>query len=269
MLKDKKIVVIGMGKMGEILIKNLLINGLVSRENLVGSDKSKQKKDSIEKHFQINTFLSNATAVSHKDIIIFAIEPKIVRSVIDEIKDVLTQKQMIISIVAGVTTKMIEEQLDKKIAVIRAVPTPNAKIGESMTVICQGRFVNEESKEIAKIIFQSIGLVEVLGRESLMDSISALSVIPAYTYTLIEALTDGGVLCGLSRDLAKKIVTQNILGACKMLFQEKKHPAELRDISTTPGGLTIEGLRMIEKGNIRSTLIESMIKVEEKCKHLT
>jgi len=269
MLKDKKIVVIGMGKMGEILINNILINGLVSRENLVGSDKSKQKRDLIKEHYQINTFSSNLTAATHKDIIILAIEPKVIRSVIEEIKNELSPEQLIISVVASVSTKKIEEQIGKHIAVIRAIPTPNAKIGESITVLCQGRFVNEEGMEIVKIIFKSLGLVEILGNENLMDSVSGLSVIPAYTYTIIEALTDGGVLAGLPRDLAKKIVTQNILGACKMLFQEKKHPAELKDISTTPGGLTIEGLRMIERGNIRSTLIESIIKVEEKCKHLT
>lgn len=269
MLKDKKIVVIGMGKMGEILINNILIDGLVSKKNLIGSDKSKQKRDLIKEQYQINTFSSNPTAVTHKDIIILAIEPKVIRSVIEEIKDGLSPEQLIISVVAGVSTKMIEEQIGKHIAVIRAIPTPNAKIRESITVLCQGRFVNEEGIEIAKIIFKSLGLVEILGNEKLMDSVSGLSVIPAYTYTIIEALTDGGVLAGLPRDLAKKIVTQNILGACKMLFQEKKHPAELKDISTTPGGLTIEGLRMIERGSIRSTLIESIIKVEEKCKHLT
>ena len=268
MFKDKKIVVIGMGKMGEILINNILINGLVSREDLVGSDKSKQKRDLIKEQYQINTFSSNPAAVTRKDIIILAIEPNVIRSVIEEIKDGLSPKQIIISVVAGVSTKMIEEQVGKQIAVVRAVPTPNAKIGESITILCQGRFVNEEGEEIAKIIFKGLGLVEILRREDLMNSISALSVIPAYTYTMIEALTDGGVLTGLPRDLTKKIVTQNILGACKMVFQTKKHPAELRDILTTPGGLTIEGLRMIEKGNIRSTFIESIITVEGKCKQL-
>jgi len=269
MLKDKKIVIIGTGKMGEILINNILINKLMSRENLVGSDKSKQKRDLIEEQYQINTFSSNSTAVAHKDIIILAIEPKVTRSVIEEIKDVLSTEQLIISVVAGISTKMIEEQTGKQIAVIRAVPTPNAKIGESITVLYQGRFVNEEGKEMANIIFKNLGLVEILKREDLMNSISALSVIPAYAYTIIEALTDGGVLAGLPRDLAKKIVTQNILGACKMVFQTNKHPAELRDTLTTPGGLTIEGLRMIEKGSIRSTFIESIITVEGKCKKLT
>jgi pyrroline-5-carboxylate reductase len=268
MLKDKKIVVIGMGEMGEILINSILINGLVSRENLVGSDKSKQKRDLIKEQYQINTFSSNPTAVTHKDIIILAIEPKVIRSVIEEIKDKLFPEQLIVSVVAGVSTKMIEEQIGKQISVVRAVPTPNAKIGESITILCQGRFANEEGKEIAKIIFNGLGLVETLRREDLMNSVSALSVIPAYTYTMIEALTDGGVLTGLPRDLTKKIVSQNILGACKMVFQTKKHPAELKDILTTPGGLTIEGLRIIEKGNIRSTFIESIISVERKCKHL-
>jgi pyrroline-5-carboxylate reductase len=257
MLKDKK-----------ILINNILINSLVSRENLVGSDKSKQKRDLIKEQYQINTFSSNPAAVTHKDIIILAIEPNVIWSVIEEIKDRLSPKQIIISVAAGVSTKMIEEQVGIQIPVVRAVPTPNAKIGESITILCQGRYVKEESEKIANIIFKSLGLVEMLRREELMDSISALSVIPAYVYTMIEALTDGGVLTGLPRDLTKKIVTQNILGACKMVFQTQKHPAELRDVLTTPGGLTIEGLRMMEKGNIRSTFIESIITVEEKSKHL-
>jgi len=269
MLKDKKIAVIGMGKMGEILISSILDKKLVSRENMAGGDKSKQQRKWIEKKYQMNTYSSNLAAVSHKDVIILAIEPKVFTLVIEEIKDILSPEQLIISVVAGVTTQMIEEEIGKDIGVIRAIPTPNAKVKESITVICKGEFVREEDMRIAKIIFNSFGLVEILGNENLMDAVSGLSVIPAYTFTIIEALTDGGVLVGLPRDLSRKIVTQNILGACRMLFQEEKHPAAVRDISTTPGGLTIEGLRMIEKGNIRSTLIESIIKVEKKCKHLT
>ena len=268
MLKDKKITVIGMGKMGEILIDNLLGSGLILKENLTGCDKSKQRRNLVKQKYHINTFSSNATGVEQRDIVIFAIEPKVIGLVIQEIKNMLSPKQLIISIVAGIPTQLIEEQIGKNIGVIRAVPTPNAKINESFTVICKGTYVDDTGTEFAKKVFQGLGSVEILDDEGLMDSVSGLSVIPAYTYAIIEALTDGGVLTGLPRDLSKKIVTQNILGACKMLFREEKHPAELKDISTTPGGLTIEGLRMIEKGNIRSTLIESIIEVEKKCKRL-
>jgi len=268
MLKDKKITIIGMGKMGTILVNSLLESGLITKENLTGCDKSKKRRNLVSQYYKINTFSSNSSGVELSDIVILAIEPKVIESVIWEIKDTLSPEKLIISIVAGVSTRLIEEQINLNIGVIRAIPTPNAKIGESITVICKGRYVNDIGTELAKKIFEGLGIIEMLNNESLMDAVSGLSVIPAYTYTIIEALIDGGVLVGLPRELSKTIVTQNILGACKMLFKEGKHPAEIRDISTTPGGLTIEGLRMIEKGNIRSILIESIIEVEKKCKRL-
>lgn len=268
-LKNKTLAIIGMGKMGEIIIHSILKNKLLPKEKILGSDISKSRRDFIQKKYKIYCSSNNVDAVSRQDIIIIAVEPKILKPLMNEIRDVLDYKKLIISIAAGISTDMLEMETKKNNPIIRAIPTPNAKINESITVICQGKFVKEDELEIAKNIFNCLGIVEVLNNEELMNTVSALSVIPAYTYVIIEALTDGAVNTGLPREFAKKIVTQNMLGACKMVFHEQIHPAELRDTLTTPGGLTIEGLRMIEKGNIRSDLIESIISVEEKCKKLT
>jgi len=269
LLNNKTMAIIGMGKMGEIILNSILKNQLLSIENILGSDISKTRRDFIQEKYKIYCLPSNVDVVSRQDIIIIAVEPKVFEPLMNEIREVIDSKKLFISIVAGVTTKMIEKELKEKIPVIRATPTPNAIVNESITVLCPGNYAKEQDIKIAKNIFNCLGLVEILNNEELMDSVSAVSVIPAYAYTIIEALTDGAVNTGLPRVFAKKLVTQNILGACKVLLTKDKHPGELKDSLTTPGGLTIEGLRMIERGNLRSNLIESIIAVEKKCKKLT
>lgn len=269
MLKDKKVAIIGVGRMGGILLNSFMQSGLVMKENLVGSNSRKERADYIGKKYGIKTYTNNKELVIGKDIIIIAVEPILVRDVLYEIKEIVHKKQLIISIAAGVKTSSIEGILDKNIPVIRALPTSLAQINESITVIFAGKYVGKYNLKIATNIFKTIGLVEIIKREELMNPITALSCIPAYVYTIVDSLIEGVTREGLSKELAKKIVNQNIYGATKMVLKTGHDLALLIEPMVTPGGVTEEGLKKLKEGNMRKTFIEVISSTTKKCKELS
>jgi pyrroline-5-carboxylate reductase len=197
MLTNKKVAIIGVGKMGETLLDSMIKNNLVKKENLSGSTAQEEHTKEISKKYGIRAYIDNKEMVLEKDIIILAIKPQMMKKVISEIKEVVTERQLIISIAAATSTQFIEECLENNIPVIRAMPNTPALINEGMTVLCPGRYADKRHVKIAMDIFGAVGLVEVIYREELMDVVTALSGSgPAYTYIIIESLTEGGVRMG-------------------------------------------------------------------------
>jgi len=270
MLINKKVAIIGVGKMGEILLDSMIKNNLVKRENLSGSTAREEHAKEINKKYGIRTYLNNMEMIFKKDIIILAIKPQMMKKVISDIKEVVTEKQLIISIAAATSTQFIEDCLGKNIPVIRAMPNTPALINEGMTVLCPGRYVDKNHIQMSMGIFGAIGLVEVIYREELMDVVTALSGSgPAYTYIIIESLTEGGLRMGLPRELAQKLTAQSLLGAAKMVLKTGMHPALLKGDVTTPAGVTVDGLMELEDGGIRVTLIKAVSRATEKSKELS
>ena len=270
MLKGKKIAVIGVGKMGETLINSVIKNNIIKKENLFGSTTREEHAKEIQKKYQIKTYVNNEEMILGKDIIILAIKPQLMKKVIAQIKEVLTEKQLIISIAAATSTQFIENCLGKNIPVIRAMPNTPALINEGMTVFCSGQFVKKNHIQMAMDIFGAIGLSEIVHREELMDVVTALSGSgPAYAYIIIESLTEGGVRMGLPRELAQKMAAQTLMGASKMVLKTGLHPALLKDAVTTPAGVTVDGLMELEDGGIRVTLIKAVSRATEKSKELS
>ena len=270
MLKGKKIAVIGVGKMGGTLIDSLIKNNIIKKENLFGSTTREEHAKEIQKKYQIKTYVNNEEMILGKDIIILAIKPQLMKKVIGQIKEVLTEKQLIISIAAATSTQFIENCLGKNIPVIRAMPNTPALINEGMTVFCSGQFVKKNHIQMAMDIFGAIGLSEIVHREELMDVVTALSGSgPAYAYIMIESLTEGGVRMGLPRELAQKMAAQTLMGASKMVLKTGLHPALLKDAVTTPAGVTVDGLMELEDGGIRVTLIKAVSRATEKSKELS
>ncbi len=270
MLTNKKIAIIGVGKMGETLLNSMIKNNLVKKENLAGSTAQEEHAQEINKKYGIMTYLNNKEMVLGKDVIILAIKPQTMKKVISDIKDVISERQLIISIAAATSTQFIEDCLGKNIPVIRAMPNTPALINEGMTVLCPGRYIDKRHIKMAMDIFGAVGLVEVIYREELMDVITALSGSgPAYTYIIIESLTEGGLRMGLPRELAQKLTAQTLLGAAKMVLETGMHPALLKDAVTTPAGVTVDGLMELEDGGIRVTLIKAVSRATEKSKELS
>jgi pyrroline-5-carboxylate reductase len=258
MLKSKKVGIIGGGKMGEALIGGMISGRLVSSGSMTVADMLTERLDYLGNKYQINVTRNNREAAKCADIVILAVKPQDMAEVLEGVASMIDETKLIISIAAGITTRFIEEHLKNGVRVIRAMPNTPALIGEGATAVTKGGNAGEDDLTLARHIFDSIGLTVVV-RETLMDAVTGLSGSgPAYGFVIIEALSDAGVNMGLSRDIALKLSAQTLLGAAKLCLKEEKHPAELKDMVASPGGTTIAGLKAIENGNLRATLIAAV-----------
>lgn len=266
----QNLAIIGVGKMGNTLIDSLLRNKVVKPNQIYGTTSRENTASQVREKYHINVSLDNKEAVSQSDIIILAVKPQMIPQVLVEIVSALNENKFVISIAAAISTSFIEGKLNKNISVIRAMPNIASLVNEGMTVLCPGQFVQKEHLDIALAIFDSVGEVEIIHREELMDVVTALSGSgPAYSYMMIESLTDGGVRMGLPRELARKLAAQSVLGGAKMVLQTGLHPALLKDEVTTPAGVTIDGLMELEDGGFRVALIKAIDRATQKSKQIS
>ena len=268
MLKGRKIGFIGGGKMGSVLINGILSHNLTSADNLSVSDVAKDRLDDIKKTYSVRGTADNKKVVKNADIVILAVKPQTIAEVLKEIAGVIDKSKLIISIAAGISTQYIEGLLKKEARVIRVMPNTPALIGEGAAAITSGSYATDEDFASARYIFDAVGIT-VSVKEELMDAVTGLSGSgPAYGFIIIDALADAGVNMGLSRDIALKLAAQTLLGAAKLCLRGDKHPAELRDMVTSPGGTTIAGLRALEDGKLRATLMAAVEAATMRAKEL-
>ncbi|MBX9666455.1 MAG: pyrroline-5-carboxylate reductase [Candidatus Obscuribacterales bacterium] len=268
MLKGKKVGVIGVGKLGEALIAGLLKQGDLVAADISGSVAHEQSMERVKKKLSINMSLDNRKTAQGKDILLLAVKPQNMHSVLTEIDDILTPDQLVVSVAASVTTKFIEQRLTKEIPVIRTMPNTPAVNNAGMTGLCAGKHATPEHQKLAETVFKSVGETVFLD-ESLMDGVTALSASgPAYLYVIIESLAEAGVKLGIPRDTSTFLAAQTMYGAAKMVLESKAHPALLKDMVTTPAGCTIDGLMELEEGKIRVTLIKAVVKAAERAREL-
>jgi len=269
-MSQRNIAIVGLGTIGTALAKGILKAKLAPREGLVGSTAHPETAKAAEERLGIPVTTDNRALVQGKDTVILAVKPKTVPKVLSEIRDVLTPKQLLISVAAATTTQFVEERLGKPIPVVRAMPNTPCQIGLGMTAICPGRYARPEHLEVARAIFSSVGRVAQVEDEELMDAVTALSGSgPAYAYIIIEALSEGGVKMGLPRKLATELAAQAILGGAALVLDSGQHPALLKDDVTTPAGVTIDGLMALEEGGLRVALIKAVMAATERGKALS
>lgn len=269
MLRNEIVGIIGAGNMGKALVRGLVSAKEIPKKNIYISDIKIEHLKMIKKEFDINVIhRDNKKVVQLCSIIFLAVKPQILDRVLIEIKDFLNENQLIISIAAGIPTSFIERFTDKKIRIIRAMPNTCAMVMESATAITKGAYATDEDLEKAEKIFSGIGKV-VIVEESLMDAVTGLSGSgPAYIFVIIEAMSDAGVKMGLPREVATILAAQTVLGSAKLLLETGMHPGKLKDMVTSPGGTTIEGLHTLEEGGIRTNLINAVYAATVKSKKL-
>lgn len=268
MLKGKKIAVIGTGKLGEALITGLLHRTNVDRNDIIGTVGHADSMGRVRERLGIEVTLDNRTAVEGRDIVILAVKPQNMAKVLADIRPVITQWQLFISVAASVTTTFIEERLPPPVSVIRVMPNTPALLNEGMSVLCNGRHVSKEQQHLAEAIFEAVGRTAFLD-EKLMDAVTGLSGSgPAYIYVVIESLAEAGVKLGIPRDISTLLVAQTMLGAARMVLETNQHPALLKDTVTTPAGCTIDGLMELEEGKLRVTLVKAVVKAAERAREL-
>ena len=263
----KRIGIIGAGKMGNALISGLLRAGDTKREDLCASDVSAKRRNQISKTYNIKCFPENKTAVQYSDIVIVAVEPNHVKTVLEDIGEELTDK-LLVSIAAGVSIDFLRKNLNRTMPLVRAMPNNPCMVGEGMTALAPSPEVSKKDLEAVKAIFSSVGKAIVID-EQLFDAITGLSGSgPAYIYLVIEGLVEGGVKAGLSEDKAVMLAAQTVLGAAKMVLETGIHPTKLREIVATPGGTTIEGIKELERGNVKSSFGRAVQSAARRSKEL-
>ena len=223
------------------------------------SDVREEDLDSIKKTYGVGTTTSNLEVAAASDIIVYAVKPQIMAPVLRETSETLDMSKLIISIAAGVPLAAIESCLNKDLRLIRVMPNIAASVKEGAAAIAAGKHALKDDIQLAMSIFNSVGSCVFLKENYLMDAVTGLSGSgPAYIFLIVDAMADAGVKVGLSRQDALFLSIQTVLGAAKMLQETNAHPGQLKDMVTSPGGTAIAGLHTLEKGGLRTTLINAV-----------
>jgi pyrroline-5-carboxylate reductase len=252
-----KIAFIGGGAMGEAMIRRLLINKVATPRDVVVSDVSPERRKLLSRDHGVGALADNREAVRNADLVVLAVKPQNLPQVMDEVKG-LAPQQLVLSIVAGATLSSLCQGLSHS-SVIRAMPNMPAQIGEGMTIWTATTETEQKQKKLAQTVLGALGKEMYVTDEKYLNMATALSGSgPAYVFLFIEGLVDAGVHIGLPRDMAQELVIQTVLGSTHTVEKTGKHPAALRNMVTSPGGTTTEALLLLEKGGLRSLLVEAV-----------
>ena len=269
-MNSEKLGFIGIGNMGEALLRGIISSGLMPPADILASDLNTDKLSSLSHELKIAAVVNNRELVSRASIILVALKPNVILSVLSDISTHLSEPKWCISIAAGVSTGAIEDALQKDLPVVRVMPNTPAMVNEGMAAICPGKHASKEHIQRTQQIFQAVGKAIVVKEEKLMDAVTALSGSgPAFVFLMIESLTDAGVQLGLSRADAAVMAAQTVLGASKMLVDTGEHPAVLKNKVTSPGGTTAAGLYELERGNVRAGIIDAVVAAALRSKQLS
>jgi len=258
----------GAGKMATALAESFIHAGLVKASQVIASDVSEGARSVFGRQTGAKTTASNRDVAEFANVLILAVKPNAVPELLDEVRPVITERHLLLSIAAGVPLAKLEAGLPQGSRVIRVMPNMPAMVGASAGAYALGQCATASDAELAGRLLSSSGMSFQL-KESLLDAVTGLSGSgPAFVFLFIEALSDGGVAAGLPRELATKLAAQTVLGAAKMVLETGLHPGLLKDLVASPGGTTIDGLHELEKAAVRGSIISAVRVAAEKSKKL-
>ncbi|HEX8684863.1 MAG TPA: pyrroline-5-carboxylate reductase [Pyrinomonadaceae bacterium] len=267
-LRGAQLSFVGVGVMAEAMVAGLLRRQLVSRAQIVGSHPRPARRDELQTHYGVRMLESNREAATLPDparreegansVVVLAVKPQRMGGVLAELKGALAPSQLVLSVVAGTRMETIAAELDHP-AVVRAMPNTPAQIGQGMTAWTATPGVGERQLETVRAILGALGREMHVENENMIDMATALSATgPTYIFMMMEALVDAGVHMGFSRHVAEEMVTQTMLGSVLFARETHKHPAELRNMVTSPGGTSAEAIYQMEKGSLRTVLSKAV-----------
>lgn len=257
--------------MGGALARGLVSSGALSAGSITLYDTVPDKARSLAAELGLDAIAATTpeSAVESASIVVLAVKPYSVLSLLKGIKEKVTPDHLLISVAAGIKLDRLEAAAGAGIPILRVMPNSPALIGEGATAVSAGSSVTSDQLADSLALFEAVGKVVVV-EEKLIDAVTGLSGSgPAYVYLMIEAMADGGVKAGLPRDTALLLAAQTVLGAAKMVLESSEHPAVLKDRVTTPGGTTIAGLAILEKKGFRSAIIEAIEAAANRSKDLS
>jgi pyrroline-5-carboxylate reductase len=270
LLKNKTIAFLGAGNMAEAMISGTVASGKIPAEQIIVSNRSNQGRlHEINVKYGVTVTPKDQLNFNELDILILAMKPKDIDKVLDSIKDRVNKDTVIMSVLAGITTEHMEEQLPKGQSVIRVMPNTSSMLKESATAISAGSFTSDEEMEEAKELLTCIGEVYIIDEEE-MDIFTGIAGSgPAYFYYLMEHIEKAGVEGGLTPKLAREIGSQTILGAAKMMLERQETPTELRENVTSPNGTTAAGLEALAEYGGGKAISEAVKGAEKKSKEIS
>jgi pyrroline-5-carboxylate reductase len=265
-LANARIAFVGLGVMAEAIAAGLLRKGLVKAEQIVGSHPRTARREELYAKYAIQMFEANRDAVeaaypesqSAGSLVLLGVKPQRLGKVLDELKGSVHQDQVVVSIVAGAKIETIADEL-LHAAVVRTMPNTPAQIGEGVTAWTSSEAVNELQESQVSALLEALGKTVRVENERQIDMATALSATgPTYIFLVMEALIDAGVHMGFSRHVAEELVQQTMLGSVLFARESHKHPAELRNMVTSPGGTSAAAIYQMEKGSLRTVLSKAV-----------
>lgn len=257
-LSNSRLAFIGCGVMAEAVIAGLLRKKLVGPEQIAGSHPRQARREEMHVKYGVEMFENNRDAVTDSSIVVLAVKPQRLHHVLEELKGSLVQEQLVVSIVAGAKIETIAEGL-LHASIVRTMPNTPAQIGEGVTAWTASAEVSEEQETQVCAMLEALGKAVRVENERQIDMATALSATgPTYIFLVMEALIDAGVHMGFSRHVAQELVHQTLLGSVLFARESHRHPAELRNMVTSPGGTSAEAIYQMEKGGLRTVLSKAV-----------
>ena len=255
---QQRIGLIGAGQMATALGQGFVKAGLVAAEDLLAADPSAEARARFSKATGAKTTDDNLQVLAASDVIFLAVKPQQIGPVLDQLRGGVTEKQLVISIAAGIRLEVLAGGLGPDIRLIRVMPNTPCLVGQGACGYCLGAKATADDAQLVDQLLGAVGICHAV-EEKLLDAVTGLSGSgPAFVYMVIEALSDGGVRMGLSRAVATGLAAQTVLGSAQMVLGTGEHPAVLKDRVTSPGGTTIAGVKALESGGLRAALIEAV-----------
>lgn len=259
---------IGAGKMASALAAGFLKSGIVSPAQIIATDVSAEACVQFQQSTGADVVEELGPLAERAGLLFLAVKPQHVGELMNQLKSLITDEHLVVSIAAGVTLHSLETGLEGKGRVIRVMPNTPCLIGAGACGISPGSKATREDGQLVSSLLQTVGIV-FEAQESLLNAVTGLSGSgPAYVYQFIEALSDGGVRMGLPRNISTQFAAQTVLGAARMVLETGMHPGELKDAVTSPGGTTIAGIHALERGGFRASVMNAVEAATQRSKEL-
>ena len=258
---------IGTGNMAGAIMGGIIRNGVLKPEEIIGSDILEAGREKVHSLYGMCVTDDNREAAK-AEIVVLSVKPQYYEQTIAQIRDEITDEQVIVTLAPGKTLEWLQGQFGKDVKIVRTMPNTSAMVGAGMTAACANALVTKEELEKVLTILRSFGEVEVVSEHLIDAVVSASGSSPAYVFMMIEAMADAAVADGMPRPQAYKFAAQAVMGSAKMVLETGKHPGELKDMVCSPAGTTIEAVQVLEERGFRSAIIEAMRVCAEKSRNM-
>jgi pyrroline-5-carboxylate reductase len=265
---NRKVAILGGGRIGEALLSGLLSSGWRDTSEVVVTDRREERLAELRELYGVDATADNVAAVTGAGLVVIAVKPQDLVALLETIGAALTAEQTVVSVAAAIPTAQIEERVAEGVPVVRAMPNAPATVHEGMAGICAGAHAGDAHLGQAEELLAHLGRV-VRVPEEWMDAITAVSGSgPAYFALLAEAMIEAGILLGLSREVSTTLVVQTMFGTAKQLRDQGMHPVELRESVTSPGGTTIAAIRELEQAGVRAAFLNAIQAAMDRAREL-